>query len=175
MLPVSIRRRPAEAQNDHVRTVPPNHPNHIGEGTLSTPLLHRFRNILRETKVNRTREKLFRAVNPSSRQQFLRPDHAQRRTLFRPNQILPPLAPRQRKIRRPHMPPARKIREDVGPLIVRVCRNHQHRPRFIYLAQRERNVSGRRGLSDQLRNTGYRKCSNKGERRFHKDLPQYIR
>src|SRR5262249_38055753 len=118
MLPVPIARRAAESENDHVWSVAPHDPNHIGKDAAVSPVLHRFFGGAREAEVDGAREELLRAIDLPGVQQLLRADDAHLRALLTADQILPALAARERKIRSAHVPPAREVREHSCALII---------------------------------------------------------
>ena len=136
VLPVSVARRAAEAEQDHVRPVAADHPHHVRQNAVVSPFLQRLVGGARESEIDGAREELLGAVDLPRGQQFLRADDAELRALFGADQVLAAFAARQRKVRRAHVPAAREVGEHGGALVVGVCRDVQHRTQFVQLVQR---------------------------------------
>jgi hypothetical protein len=99
------------------------------------PLVHGFGHYFRETKIDGAGEELLSPIHPSRRQQFLRPDHAQRAALLGTDQVLATFTARDREISRPHVATTGKVRQHVGTFVVRVGCDHQQGAGLIQFAE----------------------------------------
>ena len=135
MLAVPIPRRARKPQDDHVRPEAADHPHHVAQNLIVTPLLEGFLRRLGEAEIDRAREKLLRPVDSSRGQQLLGADHSQRVPLLGANQILAALAPRQRKISGAHVSPPRQVCQQRRVLIVRMRRDHQRASHNVQAVQ----------------------------------------
>ena len=136
MLPVTIARRAAEPQNDHIRPVAADHPHHVAQDAVVPPLPHGLLGGLGEPEIDGAGEELFGAIDLPRRQQFLRAGHPKLCALFGADQILPALAARQGEIGRAHVPAAREIGENPGALVVGMGGDDEHAAQLVQLAQR---------------------------------------
>src|SRR5262249_30394280 len=109
VLPVTVARGAAEAQNNHIGTVAPDDPDDIGKDAIVAPLLQSLLGRARETEIDCAREELLRTVNLPCVEQLLRSDNPQLRTLLAADQILAAFAARQRKVGRAHVASAREV------------------------------------------------------------------
>ena len=151
MLSVAVARSAAEAEQDHVRPVAADHPDHVRENAVVSPLLQRLVGRARESEIDGAREELLGAVDLPRRQQFLRANHAELRALFGADQVLAAFAARQREIRGAHVAAAREVGQHGGALVVGVGRDVQDRTQFVQFVQRLLDF-GRAGKAALCRN-----------------------
>ena len=76
MLAVAIPRRTAESQDDHVRAVTPDHPNHVGEDAIMAPLLQGLVRGAGEAEIDSAGEKLFGPIDLPRGQHPVLPERA---------------------------------------------------------------------------------------------------
>ncbi len=106
------------------------------------PLVQGFLRRGGESEIDGTREVLLAAIVAPGRQQFLRAQCAEERTLFGTEQVLAALAARAREIAGTQFQPARAVSQHRVVLIVGMRADQQHAAEHVQLRQRVAN--GRR-------------------------------
>ena len=128
MIPVPVRRIAREHRSDHQRPRHADHPHHVRQHAVMSPLVQRLFPRLRKAVIDRPRPVLLHAVIPPGLQQFLRPDQPHRVVRVRRHLVLPALAPVQRQLNGACAHAARLPDQHPAVLVVRM-RHHQRQAR----------------------------------------------
>ena len=120
---MAIAWRSRESCDDDVRSKRAHHCHHVIEHRVLRPVLSRLVRSFRESEIVLAPEILVRAIDPARGKQLLGPNHTQRFSELVADQILAAIAACQRHIRRLDTAPARQPGNDVGVLVVGMCRD----------------------------------------------------
>jgi hypothetical protein len=144
---MTIARSAAEAQDDHVGTEAPDHPDHIAENFFAAPFLETFLGRFGESEIDGAREELFRAVDTPGREQLLGTNDAELVALFGADEVLTAFASRQREVAGAHFSTTRQIGEQCGVFVVGMRGNHEHAADDVEAIERKTRLRRSRQLT----------------------------
>ena len=138
MLTVPVGLVAGKPRMDHERPERADDANHVAEHLAFVPLRLGLRQRLREAVVERAREKLLAAVEPSGLQQFLGANDAKRIEELWTDDVLAAFTARQRQIRHPRVIAACRPCDERRVLIVGMCAGVKNAGRRLKPAEQMR-------------------------------------